>query len=324
MSTKDKVLHDLLRSGGKPVSGQQMADRLGVSRTAIWKCIKELESEGYTIESVRKKGYVLHQRSDEITAVRLAPYLETKRYGRVVHTYDSCETTQMIAHDKAQLGADEGTLIVSDEQTAGRGRLMRPWSSPSGHGIWMSLIIRPNLSMKEAPQVTLVTAVAIVRALEKVAAIDPVIKWPNDLLVGGKKIAGILTEMQADPDQVQALIIGIGLNVHQRPSDFPDELREQATSVAMETGEAIERAKLVAAIMNEMERFIDMYERNGFEPIKLLWESYAVTTGQLIRATLVDEVIEGVARGISDDGLLQIEEEDGTIRSLYSADVTLQ
>ncbi len=324
MTTKDKVLQLLMECEGQAVSGQEMADELNVSRTAVWKCIKELEQQGYAIESVRKKGYILHDFPDKIEKAHIMPLLETKRYGRTLEVYETCESTQFIAHQRAQENTKDGTLIIADEQTKGKGRLLRPWESTKAAGIWMSLIIRPSLTFREAPQVTLVTAVAIVQALREVVGVEAHIKWPNDIFLNGKKLTGILTELQADPDRIQAMIVGIGMNVNQKEEDFPESLRSIATSLRIETGKKQDRAPIIAAILKQMERFVALYEREGFAPIKLLWESYAITTGKPIRATLVDEIVEGEAIGITDDGRLQVQLEDGTVRTLYSADVTLK
>lgn len=321
---KNELLKRLFAAQGEPVSGQDIADEFGLSRTAIWKYIKELEEEGYEIGSQRKKGYFLIEAPDLVNAANISEQLETTAYGRRVKYFKTCLTTQTIAHKEAQSGAADGTLIISEEQTAGKGRLARPWVSSSGRGIWMSLIIRPELAPQQAPQLTLVAAVAIVRAIEEVADIQPVIKWPNDILLNGKKITGILTELQADPDRVKAIILGIGVNANQQLEDFPEELHSIATSLLMETGKKVDRAKLVAKIMQYVEQYTALYVEKGFAPIKLLWESYATITGKRIRANMVKESVDGVALGISEDGRLELQLDDGTIRGIYSADIELR
>jgi len=320
---KDEILKQLMMSGGTPVSGQDMADRMGVSRTAVWKYIKELESDGYQIGSVRKKGYYLLDTPDVVNAAAIQRHLKTNNYGRHIQYYESCPTTQSIAHEEAQNGASDGTLIIAEEQTAGKGRMSRPWSSSARKGIWMSLIIRPSLMPQQAPQMTLVAAVAIVRAMEEVAEVQPTIKWPNDILINGKKMTGILTELQADMDRVKAIILGMGINANQEETDFPDELREIATSLHLVTGEKVDRSRLVAAILYYLELYTKMYEKNGFAPIKLLWESYSNTVGKRVRAVMLNETIEGTAIGISDEGLLELRLDDGSIRGIYSADIQM-
>ncbi|MBD7986097.1 biotin--[acetyl-CoA-carboxylase] ligase [Sporosarcina sp. Sa2YVA2] len=324
INVKNELLKRLFEANGSPISGQEFADEFGLSRTAIWKYIKEFEEEGYGITSIRKKGYVLTHSPDRVNAANIQKHLKTKMYGHNITYYESCSTTQTIAHDDAQSGAPDGTLIIAEEQTAGKGRLARPWSSAARKGIWMSLIIRPSLMPQQAPQMTLVAAVAIVRAIEEVVKIEATIKWPNDIMIKGKKITGILTELQSDPDRVKAIIIGIGMNINHDMEDFPEEIQSIATSLKLESGETIDRSRLIAEILSFLELYTHMYEKHGFSPIKLLWEGYSNTAGKRIKAVMLNETIEGVALGISEDGLLEVKQDDGSIRGIYSADIIVE
>ncbi len=323
MNTNVKT--ELLRrmSAGKehPVSGQQLAEEYGLSRTAIWKYVKELENEGYEIGSVRKKGYYLIASPDAVTPAAIQQYLTASVYGSTISYRGTCPSTQLIAHEEAQNGAADGTVIIADEQTAGKGRLSRPWSSAAGKGIWMSVITRPELTPQQAPQMTLVAAVAIVRAIEECTSVRPSIKWPNDILAGGRKLTGILTELQADPDRVKAIILGIGMNVNQQTEDFPGELQEIATSLRVEGGQPVSRAKLVAAVLSYLEQYVALYVEKGFAPLKLLWESYADSIGRRVRISTLQETYEAVAQGISEDGRLEVQLDDGSVRGIYSADI---
>lgn len=320
-TVKDKVLQRLFEADGEPISGQVIADEFGLSRTAIWKYMKEFEEEGYEIGSIRKKGYYLISRPDLVTAGLIHKYLTTKRYGKTINYYETCDSTQPIAHDLAQNGAADGVIVVSEEQVMGNGRMARPWSSKAFKGIWMSVITKPQLTPQQAPQMTLVAAVAIVRAIEEVTGLVPQIKWPNDLLLNGKKVSGILTELQADPDLVKAIILGIGINVNQEVAEFPAELASIATSLKIEKGESVNRAKLIAAVLKYLERYVDLYVESGFAPIKLLWESYSNTIGKQVRAVMVQETVEGMAIGITDEGMLELQLADGSIRGIYSGDI---
>lgn len=320
---KNELLKRLFEAEGEPVSGQEIADQFGLSRTAIWKYVKELEKEGYVIGTIRKKGYYLIESPDRVNEANVQKYLTTKNYGRHIHYFETCKSTQFIAHDEEQNGAADGTVVIAEEQTAGRGRMARPWSSTAGKGIWMSVITRPTLTPQQAPQMTLVAAVAVTRAIQEMTGIDPDIKWPNDILVKGKKVTGILTELQADPDQVKAVILGIGMNVNQDESDFPEELHGIATSLKMLTGEPIDRAQLIAKTLGFLEIYTDLYVKHGFGPIKILWEGYSNTTGKRIRAVMLNETIVGTALGISEEGVLELKLDDGTIRGIYSADIEL-
>lgn len=320
---KNELLKRLFEAEGEPVSGQDIADQFGLSRTAIWKYVKELEQEGYEIGTVRKKGYYLIKSPDRVNEANVQKHLTTKKYGQHIHYFDTCKSTQFIAHDEEQNGAVDGTVIIAEEQTAGRGRMARPWSSSAGKGVWMSVIIRPALTPQQAPQMTLVAAVAVTRAIQEMTGIDPDIKWPNDILVKGKKVTGILTELQADPDQVKAVILGIGMNVNQDETDFPEELNGIAASLKMLTGKQVDRAQLIAKTLGFLEIYTDLYVKHGFGPIKLLWEGYSNTTGKRIRAVMLNETIEGIALGISVEGVLELKLDDGTVRGIYSADIEL-
>jgi len=321
---KQEITKRLLSAKGNPISGQQLADEFGLSRTAIWKHIKELESDGFMIETIKKKGYVLSSSPDSIQAAKVEQHLTTKRFGRHIHYVEQCPSTQPIAHQLAQVNALDGTVVLTEEQTAGKGRMARPWTSSRGKGIWMSVIIRPEIPPMKAPQFTLIAAVAVTRAIEDIAEVRAEIKWPNDLLINGKKCTGILTELQADVDRVQAIILGIGVNVNQDLEDFPDEIQPIATSIKMVAGVHIDRAHLVARILHYLEIYTDMYVEHGFEPLKLLWESYSGTLGRRIKAVMINQQIEGIALGITNDGVLQVQTDDGTIHGIYSADIEIQ
>lgn len=323
INVKSELLKKLLEARGEPVSGQEIADHFGLSRTAIWKYVKELENEGYEIGTVRKKGYYLKAQPDKVNAETVQQYLETDRFGKSIQYYDTCQSTQLLAHDAAQAGAMDGTVIIAEQQTAGKGRLSRPWDSAYGKGIWMSVISRPPLTPQQAPQLTLVAAVSVTRAIESITGVRPEIKWPNDILLNGRKVTGILTELQADPDRVKAIIIGIGINANQELTDFPEELHSIATSIQMVTGTEVNRAQLIAKILQYLEMYTDIYVNEGFLPIKHVWESYSITIGKRIRAVMLNETLEGVARGISEDGMLELQLDDGKIRGIYSADIHL-
>lgn len=187
ISIKEKILSTLINAKGEPVSGQKLADELHISRTMIWKHLKSIEEDGYVIEAIKKKGYILQSIPDLVTPEQILPKLNTKQLGRNIDYYTSCTSTQIIAADKARQGASHGTVIISEEQTAGKGRLERSWDSTANKGIWMSVIIRPNISPEFAAQFTLVSAVAINQAIQEVTNLTPQIKWPNDILINGKK-----------------------------------------------------------------------------------------------------------------------------------------
>ncbi|OEH93425.1 biotin--[acetyl-CoA-carboxylase] ligase [Bacillus solimangrovi] len=322
-SMRKELLDIFSQHEGEFISGQKISNLLGCSRTAVWKHIEELRKDGYELEAVQRKGYRIIGTPDKISenAIRLG--LRTTKIGQNIHYEDSVDSTQKIAHQLANSEAPNGTIVVSDEQTLGRGRLDRTWYSPKGTGIWMSVILRPNIQMHKAPQLTLLTAVSVVRGIKKSTGIECQIKWPNDILINEKKCVGILTEMQADADRIRAVIIGIGINVNHRTDHFPEELQQIATSLAIEKGEEINRASVMQAILKEMEDLYEDYLKEGFSLVKTLWEANAVSIGKRIRARMMNETVEGYAKGITGDGVLLLETDDGKIRQIYSADIEI-
>lgn len=321
---KDRILKRFLLASGEPISGQHLAEELGISRTAVWKHLQSLQEEGYTFDTIKKKGYLLTNNPDRVDAASIASFLTTERFGQTIHYFEECATTQTIAHELARKGAQDGTVVIAETQTNGKGRMSRPWESTKGKGIWMTVIIKPDVLPHQAPQFTLVAAVSIVNAIKSLYSnFTPVIKWPNDILINGLKCTGILTEMIAEMDRVQALLIGIGINVNQQRDDFPEGLHAIATSLSIEEKSTLNRAELVGTILNYLEKYSELYVTQGFSPIKKLWEEASGTIGKQIKATTLTEVLQGKAIGITEAGVLEIQLENGEIRSIYSADIEL-
>lgn len=320
---RTKLIEAFSNADGMFISGQQIANHIGCSRTAVWKHIEELRTEGFVVEAVRNKGYHIIFTPEKVTANEIQLGLQTKTLGKMIHYEESVETTQKIAHTLAGEGVPEGTLVVAEEQHGGKGRLMRPWYSPKYSGIWMSLILRPKIPFQQAPQLTLLAAVAVAQAIEHTTNLKPQIKWPNDILINRKKLTGILTEMQAESDRIHSVIIGIGMNVNQQKNDFPEELQEIATSLLIEGHKKVSRAKVIQEILVRIEALYEQFLEEGFLPIKKLWESYAISLGQEIKATTVNNVIIGKAIGITDEGVLLLEDSSGKVHSIYSADIQI-
>lgn len=318
---RKELLDAFTTAGDTFLSGQHLAELIGCSRTAVWKHIEELRKEGFELEAVRNKGYRILKTSENVSADEIRFGLTTNFIGKNIHYEESVESTQKIAHRIASEDAPEGTVIIAEEQLSGRGRMARQWHSPKYTGIWMSMIIRPNIPLSNAPQLTLLAAVAIVQAIEELTDLIPEIKWPNDILINGKKVTGILTELQAEADLIHSIIIGIGINVNQKKEDFPLELQEIATSLFIEDGETVSRAELIRSIFKHFEKLYTLYLEQGFLPIKLLWEGYAGSIGKYIKARTLTNTIEGKALGITNDGVLQLEDLTGTIHHIYSADI---
>lgn len=320
---RKQLLDAFSQAEGEYLSGQYLAELLGCSRTAIWKHIEELRQEGFEMDAVRKKGYRIKRTPDKVTADDIRLGLKTNRFGQLIHFEETVDSTQKIALQLAYEQAAEGTIVIAEEQLNGRGRLTRKWISPKYSGVWMSIILRPNIPIPKAPQLTLLTAVALVQAIEEVSGITAKIKWPNDILINGKKVAGILTELQAEADQISSIIIGIGINVNQTETDFPEELRKIATSIRLEKKTKIKRADLIRALLVSLEKLYFIYLEKGFYPIKLLWESYAISIGKRMTARTLTQTIQGKALGITEDGILQLQDDNGKIHQIYSADIFL-
>ncbi|WP_079509531.1 biotin--[acetyl-CoA-carboxylase] ligase [Mesobacillus jeotgali] len=321
---RKKLIDAFTNNESEYLSGQKLADIAGCSRTAVWKQIEELRKEGFQFEAIRRKGYKIVSIPAEMTADKITLGLKTEFLGRNLHYHESVESTQKIAYKLAYENAEEGTIVIAEEQTAGRGRMDRKWHSPKYTGIWMSILLRPKIPIPKAPQLTLITAVGVVQAIEEVTGLLPEIKWPNDIMINGKKITGILTELQAESDRINSVIIGIGINVNSAEEDFPEEIKQVASSLAIETGREIDREQLIRTILEKLEKLYLLYLEKGFFPIKLMWESYAVSIGKQITARTITGEIKGKAIGITEDGVLLIEDNTGTIHNIYSADIKIE
>ncbi|MBO8170741.1 MAG: biotin--[acetyl-CoA-carboxylase] ligase [Bacillaceae bacterium] len=322
---KETLIKLFKDAGERYISGEELSRQLGCTRAAIWKHIEELRKEGYQFEAVRRSGYRLIKSPDILTPQEIQYNLDTERIGQTIHYFKQLESTQIVAHQLADQGETEGTIVIADEQTGGRGRLGRVWHSPPGTGIWMSLILKPNIPLKMAPQLTLLTAVAVARAINRVATdLDVNIKWPNDILINRKKICGILTELNAESDRIHYLVIGIGINVNAGPETFPHELKKLATSLKAESRRSFSRARLVREICQNFETLYNIYLKEGFTPIKHLWEAYAILIGEKTRIRTIDGEFSGTVRGIDEDGVLLLELDNGIIKKIFSADIPLE
>ncbi|KMK76413.1 biotin--[acetyl-CoA-carboxylase] ligase [Alkalihalobacillus pseudalcaliphilus] len=320
---KEKLVRLLVEANGQFLSGEKISEQLNCSRTAVWKHIESLRQDGYELESAPRKGYRFISQPDQIKAHDIKIHLHTDNIGQTIHYYEQITTTQKAAMKLAQEGAGDGELVISNHQTEGKGRLGRVWETEQQKAITMSLILKPKIHPTKVPQLTLLAAVAVSRALQQATKLPVTIKWPNDLLINGKKLVGILTEMQAEPERVSTVIVGIGINVNQSYEDFHRELQEKATSLLIASDQSFKRSEIVAAVLNEFERLYDQYLSEGFAPIKALWEDNAESIGKQIIAHTAQGSYTGYAKGITDDGVLELVEANGQIRHIYSADIEI-
>lgn len=294
-----------------------------IAQNTCSQIINELWKDGYVIEE-KPDRYQLITIPDIRSIREFTRELVTEKIGQDVFFYDEVTSTQDIAKKMITHGyAKDGMLIVSKRQKKGRGRLKREWHSEEAKGIWASLIIFPDVALQKLPLFTLLTAVAIASALEERTSISPEIKWPNDILVGGKKLCGILTELVTLPGRLPALVIGFGINVSQRQEDFPTELVDKATSLYIITKKEWDHLALLRSLCVHFEKQYHIFKTEGFAPIKSLWEQYCVSLGKTIIARTVTGIYTGEALGIDHEGALLLKLNDGHIERIYSADIEI-
>ena len=324
MTTDAKIL-SALRANPDGVSGAELAEKLGVSRAAIWSRIEELRRLGYDIEAGPHFGYRLVSVPDVLHADDLLARLhKTKIIGRDIRVFEQTTSTNDVIEKLARDGVKEGVAVFAESQTKGRGRLGRKWISPTHKGLWFSLLLRPNLRPQEATQLTVASATALRRAIHSETGLNPEIKWPNDILVRGRKVAGILTEMSAELDRIQQIILGIGVNVNTSASEFQPELRKLATSLKIESGKAISRADLATAILYELDCDYARVCAGGFTALADEWEAHCTTIGRNVTIQIGGRRLCGRAESLSDDGALLLRTEHGRLEPITGGDVTLE
>ena len=325
---REKIIEMLKKADGDFISGEDIATRLDVSRTAVWKHMKKLKEKGYHIISRENRGYKLKELPDLLLPENILPELHTKIFAtdnsRMLY-FDCTESTNKIAKKIAADGALEGTVIIAEEQTGGKGRLNRDFFSPKYEGILFSLILRPNCLPKDAPKFTLLAAVALVRAMEKFN-LHAGIKWPNDIIFDGRKVVGILTEMSAEIGRVNYIVIGIGINANITREEFPKNICNIATSLyEMNGNKKISRINFFRAVLEECDKIYCEMIADGFDKIFELWRKYNITLGRDVKIISAEsgESFFGKAIDIDEDGAL-IVEVDGEQRKVYAGDVSLR
>ena len=319
--SEELVLAFLAEAGDEFVSGEAISDKLGLTRAAVWKHVNALRSQGYRIDAVPARGYRLAEVPDRLTALELRPLLNTHDIGRTLVAHEELASTSDLAKTLADEGCDHGTVVIAETQTAGRGRRGRAWVSPPRKNVYFSVVLRPDLPPPRATELTLVVSLAVCDALRQ-AGVDAGIKWPNDVLAGGRKIAGILTELAAEPDRVHWVVLGVGVNVNATREDFPPELRDEATSVLLERGEPAPRALLTAACLTALEDWLDAHEERGFDAIRHAWRDRSVTLGREVMVRTEGRELTGVAEDLDEQGALLVRTGAGVER-VFAGDVHL-
>jgi BirA family biotin operon repressor/biotin-[acetyl-CoA-carboxylase] ligase len=320
---KAKIL-ELLKSTDAYISGQELCERFGVSRTAVWKVICQLREEGYVIDSVNRKGYKIISCPDILSEEEILSSLALHEADHVKHLIylPEVDSTNTRAKLEAEHGAPDWTLVVADRQISGKGRRGRSFDSPGGVGIFMTLLLKPDFSPNKASMLTLLSGMAVCEGLKESTGLETMIKWPNDLVVNGKKVCGILTEMSAEIECINYVIIGIGINVNN--TDFPPEIANVATSVQLETGKQARRSDLIACVVRHLKRYYDIFQKTG--DLSLLKDEYnrhMINKDRKILVVRGDESFEAVAKSIDDDGELIIER-DGKLSKVISGEVSVR
>lgn len=324
MTTDAKIL-SALRENPDGVSGAELAEQLGISRAAIWSRIEELRSLDYDIEAGPHFGYRLVSAPDALHADDLLARLgKTKVIGRDIRVFEKTTSTNDVIERLARDGVREGVVVFAESQTKGRGRLGRKWVSPERKGLWFSILLRPDLRPPETTQLTIASATALRRAIQSETGLKPEIKWPNDILVGRKKVAGILTELSAELDRVKHVILGIGVDVNLGAGEFPPELRKLATSLKIESGKAISRPELAAAILRELDFDYARIRAGKFTAVADEWETQCATIGHEVAIQIGGREIRGRAESLDDDGALIVRTEHGRLERIIGGDVALE
>lgn len=321
----DAYILKALRAQPDGVSGADLARGMEVSRAAVWKAIEELRKLGYDIEATPHLGYRLVNSPDVLHADDLATRLDPScLIGRDIRVFRETASTSDVVEKLARDNAREGVVVFAESQTRGRGRLGRKWSSPAGKGLWFSTLLRPGFSPRETTRLTVAAAVAMARAIESATQLKPDIKWPNDLLLGSRKVAGVLTELRAELDRVKYVIVGIGLDVNQTPSEFPSGLREMATSLRIEGGRKIDRASLAATVLRELDGTYALVRGGSFDALANEWEDRCTTLGHDVKIRVGSRLIEGRAESLNPDGALLVRTQHGRLEHVTGGDVTLE
>ena len=323
MSQRKKTVIDILRDSNDFVSGEAISDVLGISRNAVHKHVKSLRKRGYRILGVSRRGYRLEDEPARLSMGHVAQRTENTMFGHSFRYHDEIESTNLEAKTLALKGAPEGTVVVAEAQTAGRGRLGRRWTSPAGKGLLFSVILRPTLPMSEAHLLTIVAATAAAEAVEKHVPARVAIKWPNDLFIADRKVGGILMEVAGEQDEVDWVVLGIGLNVNTEFSELPVALRRTATSLKIAGGETVDRSDVLATLLLSLESHYHTAIRSGFDKALTAFRERDYLLARTISVETRQGPVIGAAAGIDDRGALLVELPHRRVRSFHSGDVTL-
>ncbi|MGD2278769.1 MAG: biotin--[acetyl-CoA-carboxylase] ligase [Candidatus Omnitrophota bacterium] len=317
---KKKILNIFYKNTGSFISGEDISDKLKVSRASVWKYINKIREDGYVIDAVPHLGYRITAVPDKLYGHEISRDLKTKNIGQKnVYHYEHIDSTNNKAYELAESGEPEGTIVVAEAQGKGKGRIGRKWASPKGEGVYMSLVLRPDVETDEIPTITLIAAISAVKAIDEVCSLKPKIKWPNDILVNSKKLGGILTEIKAQPDQVDFLILGIGINVN----THQDKIPRIATSLKNECSKRISRSEVVKRFLENFEKDYTKFKKEGFKSLRNECKSNSSVLGKKVKVTEHHKTLEGEAVDIDQKGALILKLDNGSRQRVFSGDVVL-
>lgn len=316
--TKNQIMGILYKKEGEYVPGENIASEIGISKTKVSDEIKLLINEGYVIDS-SDSGYRLMKIPNLPLPYEVRRNLHTQYMGHEIHYFKEVDSTNDVARELAENGAAEGAVVIAESQRSGKGRQGKRWISPSG-GLWMTIILRPDVPPIKTPQLTLVTGVAVAKTLDEERGLDVGIKWPNDVLIGDKKVCGILTKVKADMGAVDYVLVGIGIDLNFDVDIFPPELREGATSLKMELKREIQGAQLVQRFLQNFEATYNQFKEDKFQDILREWRRLSKTIGSYVEVHKKGRIVRGYATGINKDGILILELDDGTLRKVISGE----
>ncbi len=322
MDTSDRLV-EILLSAKAPISGEEMGRTLGLSRTAVWKAVRRLRDLGYEVNAVPRKGYLLQTIPDRLYSVVLRRNLKCRRLAAEIEYFETIDSTNREAKKSAAAGAKDGLLVIAEEQTHGRGRLDRTWTSPKGANLLFSLVCRPPIPPQRVFRLNMVASVSIAEAVESLTPLTPEIKWPNDIYIGRRKLAGLLTEFSAGPDSLDYAVVGIGLNVNFDPKNHP-EISDTATSVYAETGRRWSRVELLAGILGRMDVWYDKLLAGEDGNLASEWNRRSLVLGREVEIRSFDDVLRGTAETIDESGALILTDENGSQVRVTCGDVSLR
>lgn len=305
--TGEHILSLLRQKKEAHISGEEISNSLNISRSAVWKQIRALRAAGYMISAEPSKGYSLDASPDTLHPAEIRHGMKSLLVGRKIQSVAKTVSTNATAFRLAEEGAEEGTAVIADCQSGGKGRLGRVWASPQGVNLYCSVILRPDIKPVAAPQLTFLSAVAVARAIERLSDLKPRIKWPNDILVDGKKVAGLLNEMSAETDKVNFVVLGIGVNINMRAEQFPADLRHPATSVFLETGKTVSRTAFTRVLLEELDDLYRQFVNEGYAPVRKEWLEKSRLEGAVVTVTDNGSSRSGRVRGIDEYGALILE-----------------